>query len=413
MLTDFHAHRFSPATWRTVNFVFPLMLRFNDHVTRIVMSDDDKEKLRASRGRPTLLLPNHPSTTEPSILAGMSRELSDPFRYVATHEIFEGWKGSLIRRMGTFSIRRGYPDFRSLRMCEHALLRENCKMVMFPEGETHMQNDTVIPCHRGAIHVAFRCLSRLAAQNKSLTMALPIMPLVVRYRYVSDVAPVIHAALTRLETAMGLPTDPGKRLWERARTAGIRVLEGVEREYNLRPASQVSVNARIAAAMDYVAARIVTLTNVAPSTESVLSLRMRTLYNRVFEYRATLVGGITQYEKRLHKRRLVAVAAATADMDRLQNFIVAAEGMVGGESASLERIGETVYRLEREVFGASQTHPLREAVVVLGDAWDLSPMYGEWCGNRRRASRAAVAELENRLRDLLRGVLHIATPASA
>ncbi|MBC8143328.1 MAG: hypothetical protein H7Y38_18025 [Armatimonadetes bacterium] len=144
-----------------------------------------------------------------------------------------------------------------------------------------------------------------------------------------------------------------------------------------------------------------------------LSLRMRTLYNRVFEYRASLVGGTTPYEKRLHERRLVAVAAATADMDRLQNFMVAAEGMVGGESASLERIGETVYRLEREVFGASQTHPLREAVVVLGEAWDISPFYEDWCANRRRASHAAVTELENRLRELLSGVLHISTPASA
>ncbi|MBC8142211.1 MAG: 1-acyl-sn-glycerol-3-phosphate acyltransferase, partial [Armatimonadetes bacterium] len=307
MLTDFHPHRFSPTTWRMMNLAYPLALRFNDHVTRIEMSDADWEKLRDLRGRPALLLPNHPSVTEPTVIAGLSRQVNDPFRYVATHEIFQGWKGALIRRMGTFSIRRGYPDFRSLRMCEHALLRENCKMVMFPEGETHMQNDTVIPCHRGAIHVAFRCLSRLEAQNQPLTMALPIIPLVVRYRYVSDPAPAIHAALTRLESAMGLPTDPTQRLWHRARAAGIRVLEGVEREYNLHPATQTTVNERIAAAMDYVAARIVTLTNVTPPTESVLSLRMRTLYNRVFEYRATLVDGVTPYEKRLHERRLVAV----------------------------------------------------------------------------------------------------------
>lgn len=212
---------------------------------------------------------------------------------------------------------------------------------------------------------------------------------------------------------MGLPVNPPMRLWERARTAGIRVLEGVEREYNLRPPPKMSINERIAAAMDYIAARIITLTNVQAATETVLSLRMRTLYNRVFEYRALLRQGETAYEKHLHERRMVAVAAATADMDRLQNFMIAAEGMVGGASASAERIGETVYRLEREVFGQSRTHPLREAVVRLGEPWDISPFYNDWCKNRRMASHAAVAELENRLRDLLSGVLHISTPATA
>lgn len=413
MISEFFPHRFSPAIWNTVNLAYPLALRLNDHVTRLTLSEADWAKLRSLRNRPALLLPNHPSVSEPSVLAGVSREIGEPFRYVATHEIFAGWRGWVIRSMGTFSIRRGYPDFRSLRMCEHAMIRENCKMVMFPEGETHMQNDTVIPCHKGALHVAFRCLTRFAAEGKPVENALPIFPLVIRYRYISDPCPAFEVAMQRLEAAMGLPTDRSKRLWERARGAALCVLEGVEREYNLRPPPGAPVNARIAAAVRYIEHRIVTLTNVTPPTETEMSLRMRTLYNRVFEYEATLTDGATFYNRQLHERRLLAVRAAITDMNRLQNFMVAADGMVGGPNASAERIGETIYRLEREVFGASRTHPLREAIVVLGDAWDVSEYYAQWKGNRRAGMRAAVIELEARLKNLLAGVLHLSTPASA
>ncbi|MBC8136198.1 MAG: hypothetical protein H8F28_09955, partial [Fibrella sp.] len=212
---------------------------------------------------------------------------------------------------------------------------------------------------------------------------------------------------------MGLTTDRSKRLWERARSAALRVLEGVEREYNIRPPQDTPVNERIQAAVRYIEHRIVTLTNVKPPIESVPSLRMRTLYNRVFEYEASLTDGATIYTKQLHRRRLLAVRAAITDMNRLQNFMVAADGMVGGPNASAERIGETIYRLEREVFGTSRTHPLREAIVVLGDAWDVSEFYTQWKENRRAGMRAAVTELETRLKTLLAGVTHLSTPASA
>ena len=413
MIRQFYTHRFSPTIWRTVNLAYPLALRVNDQVTRVTLSEADWVKLNAVKGRPALLLPNHPSATEPSVLAGVSRRLNEPFRYVATHEIFPGWRGWIIRSMGTFSIRRGYPDFQALRMCERAMMDENCKMVMFPEGETHMQNDTVISCHKGAIHVAFRCLKQLAGQGKPLAHALPIFPLVVRYRYITDPCTLFDTALARIEAAMGLPTDRGMRIWERTRVAAMKALDGVEREYNLRHPPGTPVNERIHAAMQYVERRIITLTNVVPPTETEPSLRMRTLYNRVFEFEATLTHGATFYDKQLHRRRLLAVRAATTDMHRLQNFMVAADGMVGGPNASSERIGESIYRLEREVFGAPKTLPLREAIVVLGDAWDISPFYAVWEENRRAGLNAAVAELESRLRTLLEGVMHLSTPASA
>lgn len=413
MISDFYPHKFSPILWRTVNLAYPLALRVNDHVTRLTLSEEDWAKLHALRNRPALLLPNHPSATEPSVLAGVSRHLSEPFRYVATHEIFPGWKGWLIRSMGTFSIRRGYPDRRSLRMCERALMEESCKLVMFPEGETHMQNDTVIPLHKGAIYVAFRCLLRLAAEGKPVENALPIFPLVVRYRYLSDPCGVFDIAMERLETALGLPTDRSRRLWERARNACLCVLEGVEREYNLHVLPEQTVDERIQAASSYIERRIVTLVNVQAATERDRSLRMRTLYNRVFEYAATLTDGTTFYTRRLHQHRLLAVNAAISDMDRLQNFMVAADGMVGGPEASAERIGETIYRLEREIFGAPRTLPLREAVVVIGDAWDVSPFLPLFRENRRAGLNAAVNELETRLKTILQSVLHIATPASA
>jgi 1-acyl-sn-glycerol-3-phosphate acyltransferase len=154
-------------------FYAPL-LRVRERVDRIVVAPHEWAFLEALRGRRALILPNHPSETEPSLLVGLARRLGEPFCYVATHEIFHGFNGWLLPRMGAFSIRRGWPDRPALRTATHLLAEQDRKLVLFPEGETHMCNDLILPLHKGAIQIGFWTLERLEALGEPAT--LPLCP---------------------------------------------------------------------------------------------------------------------------------------------------------------------------------------------------------------------------------------------
>src|SRR5687768_5671626 len=106
----FQPPRMSRAVWKTVNLLYPAALALRESVVRLTVTDEEWRHLQNLRGQRALLLPNHPSETEPSVLAGVSRRLGEPFHYVATHEIFQGFSGWLLPRMGAFSLRRGWPD---------------------------------------------------------------------------------------------------------------------------------------------------------------------------------------------------------------------------------------------------------------------------------------------------------------
>src|SRR5262245_16800447 len=110
MSSLFHPPRESPLVRRTVDLLYPILMPLHNRVVRVVIAPEEWERLEALRDHRALLLPNHPSETEPVVMGWIARRLSEPFNYVATHEIFTGYQGWLVRRIGAFSILRGRPD---------------------------------------------------------------------------------------------------------------------------------------------------------------------------------------------------------------------------------------------------------------------------------------------------------------
>ena len=166
MLYRFRPPLPNPLVRAGVNLLYPLVLGARERVCRLVIAPQDRARLEGLRGRRALLLPNHPSETEPSVLVGIAREMGEGFFYAATHELFRGFDGWVVQRMGAFSIRRGWPDRRALRTAVGVLADDpGGKLVLFPEGETHMCGDRIQPLHRGAAQIAFWALEAMAARG--------------------------------------------------------------------------------------------------------------------------------------------------------------------------------------------------------------------------------------------------------
>jgi 1-acyl-sn-glycerol-3-phosphate acyltransferase len=285
---QFHPPRHNRVVRATVNALLPALLAWRERIVRVQVAPEDRQRLELLRGRRALLLPNHPSESEPPVMTWLARELGEPFFFAATHEIFRGFNGWLVPRMGAFSILRGRPDFAAMRTARDVLVARNAKLVLFPEGETHMQNDLVLPLHRGAAQIGLWALRDLERAGHPPT--LPAVPIAIRYRYVGDVRPVLLAGMARLERCLGLPppTADAQNLPDRLRRTGLVVLAGVEREYGLTPRQGGTLDARIAAVTEHVAARVAHVlpvrSRIATNRELPVFLRMRALFNATFDY---------------------------------------------------------------------------------------------------------------------------------
>ncbi len=401
-------YRFQPprenrAVIALVNLCFPVFLPVHDAVVRVSIDEREWERLAALRGGRALLLPNHPSETEPVIMGWLARKLGEPFNYLATHEMFEGVRGWVCNRMGAFTIRRGWPDRASIRTAVGQLAERDRKLVVFPEGETHMENDRILTLHEGAVQIAFWALQRLQELGKPLR--LPVVPVVIRYRCAGDPRPPLLRGLARLERQLGLRPGRDGTPADRLRAAGMVVLDGIEREYGLqaRTGAPGSVNERIGALYRHITERVARVLHAPPRGEEEVHVGMRALFNAAFDYLDLLANEDTAYERRLHERRVAAAKACLNDLWRIQNFMVISEECLAPPVA-VERAGELLWRLEIEAFGRGRTRPWREAVVRIGEPIELGERYEEYRAGRRAARTGCTAEVETRLRGLLESV---------
>ncbi len=393
----FQPPRMSRTIWKTVNLLYPAVLALHDRVVRLTVEDGDWQHLQKLQGRRALLLPNHPSETEPSVLVGVSRRLGEPFHYVATHEIFQGFSGWILPKMGAFSLRRGWPDRPSLRMSQTILAARDAKLVLFPEGETHMSSDQILPLYQGAIQIGFWALERMESLGKE--PHLPLVPIIIRYHYVGDAGPALLRGLGRLEERLGLPSAEIS-VKERLRRAGVAVLIGVEREYGIAAQADAPIDDRIRTVYEHVAGRVAHLLHVTVPARPSVPLTMRALFNAVFDYLDALSAGQSVYERRLHARRVLAARTCLADLWRMQNFMAISEKYLL-PPLTAERTGEILYRLEKEVYGRPVTLPLREARLRIGCPWDLAEHLPAYRISRKRTVADCTARLEEQMRDLL------------
>src|SRR5262249_56844355 len=119
-----------------------------------------------------ILTPNHPSSNDPLIALWMARRLGRAFNYLACRELFEGFYGWVIQRLGCYSILRGTMDREAVRTTIALLAEQDRQVVIFPEGEIYGHNDMLLPFQAGVVQMGFMAVDRLEKAGKD--RALPV-----------------------------------------------------------------------------------------------------------------------------------------------------------------------------------------------------------------------------------------------
>lgn len=429
MNTDFIPPRRSAALIAFIDAIYRIGIKIREHVQEIVVPPEDWERLVALKNRPALILCNHPSITEPTIVYGISRRLREEWYYMSSLELFAGWAGWVLNNLNAFSVRRGSADRESLKMAQKVLTTRGGKLVILPEAEPYGRNDRLIPFNPGALQIAFWAMGRPRREEDdkedetakaATSQSFPIVPMVIRYQYVGDPRPILKAGFDNYDRAIGEESAQNRNLplEERARRGGQTMLARLEQEYALMPGVSLDDDTRIRRLFGQIETRICATLNIATPTTSNAVERQRALYNAIWEFRDTFKETCDKniYDKKRDERRQAMAVCLTADV-RVYENLATLDSDTMQNFPTLERIGEMLTRMEKEVWRGfnsdGKTFPMRAAHVRVAPGIEMAEWSARYKENRRRTVAALTQHVEETMAAMLRETDALATPTGA
>lgn len=408
--TDFRPARLHLPTLRIWYACLPLVLRRFCDVSEVVIAEDDLARVKAVGKERLVVAPNHPTNTDPALIFALARAADVPFHYVACRETFDlagGLWGWVIQRLGAFSVVRGTADRESFRATRTLLASPEGKVVIFPEGEVHSQNDTLLPFHSGVVQLAFWAMEDLRKAGEEQGN-VGLLPVAVRYRFAQDMKQPIEHSLVRLEKALSLDSsDAGQApdRYSRLRRIGIAILETLETEYGLKrtsgDAETEDLTPRMNAMRNLLLDRCAQLIGVTHKSDMTQPERMRALMNSLYAVTHEEFDGVrSPYRERIHQHQVERVVPLVKDLNRVANWIAVQDDYVRPEPTD-ERMADNLKRLEIEAFGAAKLRGMRRAIVRVGEPIRLADHAEAYRADKRGTVVKVTTALEMAVKHLL------------
>ncbi|MBI3911405.1 MAG: 1-acyl-sn-glycerol-3-phosphate acyltransferase [Armatimonadetes bacterium] len=387
----------------------PLVLRRLSQTVKVTVYPEEWARLERLRDQRLILSGNHPGGCDPLVAFWMARRLGRRFNYLAARDVFVGFKRWLLPAAGCYSIMRGVPDREAIRTTRRLLAEQDRQVVIFPEGEVYQLNDITLPFQAGVVAMGFWALEDLQRLGKPLS--LPIVPMAIKYRCLCHAERHIRAALGRLEAALSLSGDPLPTLYGRLRRIGERVVAAAEAEVGWKPPEGASLGERIIALKEHLLQRVAETLRLPPFPGKTYAERLRAGFNAVHAFVSEYEDAKTDYERRLHQRRLELAEPLHDELWRLYQFVAVSDDYVA-RHLTCERFLEVINRLEFEILGKSRTSVPREAIVRIGEPMELAEQFDAYRQDRRATVNRLTAALEARVVGLLRELMRQGTPLS-
>lgn len=417
----FLSPKINPLVVGFIRLVFPALLRGIFGGITVLIPNEDLEKLRRYKGQRMLLLPNHPTGEEPAVLFQISKWLDEVFNFVAAREVFDwehGFRGWVLRRVGTYSVIRGAADRESFMMSKKILMEGKNRLVIFIEGEISRENDTLIPFEPGVIQLAFwaqeallkeekkeRKKGKNPAANPPESPPIYMAPVAIKYFYEPGVETAIEQSLANLEKTVGITPPESADRYDRVRAIGETILTVQEALHQMVSLPGTSMNERVAAIKNRMLKKMEIFLDLRPDPDATALTRMREIRNTMDRLIHTYDDGeeLTEYEKRMVEHFRLALSEFYQDLDRVAYFLTYDEAYLR-DNPTPERFIEMLRRLEREVYGASKlTHP-RLAIVKVGDVISTRDYVAEYEEDKKTCVKKVAERLEDDMMTLLAGI---------
>jgi hypothetical protein len=352
-------------------------------IAEVVVDPQEMCLAGISPGDGILIAPNHSHDSDPHVMMEVGRRMRRQLHFMAAWQIFRphwGLDGWVLQRIGAFSVDREGCDRRAIHQATE-ILTSGRALVVFPEGEVYRLNDRLTPLLDG---VAFMALSA----QRELTKAgegrkVWVIPAAIRYRYIDDIQPRLQAAVDRLENHMRYKPPHGTQLADRILHYGELLLTIKEKEkFGRSFENEGDLPTRISRLTEALLERHErTYLDRSPSAETV-ALRVKALRRKLFELWTNEAGDVDT--RRLAREALDDVQLALQAYSYPGNYI--------SEKPCIERMAETIEKLEEDLDGYARPKGRRRARVVFGQPIDLSQSAGN--GRPRDVAAKVTDQLE-------------------
>ena len=332
-----------------------------------------------------LITPNHASHADPFAVYHVAERLNTPFygmiawQNFVRNGVLRAW---ILRQHGGFSVDREGNDLAAFRQAVDVLRSRSYPLVVFPEGDVYHSNDRILPFREGPAAIA------LSAARRADRPVL-IVPCAIKYRYLTDPTPELVEVMARLEESIHWRPRTDLTLPERIHHLGEGALSLKEVEYYGRSCSG-SFPDRIHELIDFILLRL----------EACYKLKVdhATVAERVKLLRQQVIQRMVQSPEGSSERGQCEEDIADLFF-AIQLFSY--PGDYVSEDPSIERIAETIDKLEEDVLGAktASIKGSREATVILGEPIPVPSVHR---GDRLSATDLTRA-LEARVQGLLNG----------
>jgi hypothetical protein len=256
-----------------------------------------------------------------------------------------------------FSVDREGNDLKAFKQAVHIVQTDRHPLVIFPEGEVYHCNDRVTPFRDGPAAIA------LAAARRA---ERPVMcvPVALKYRYLDDPMPDLLAVMEKLEREVFWRPRPERTLAERIYSLAEALLVLKELEF-LGAARGGPIVERLRGLAEHVLASAEQRCGVQAAAGTTIPERVKAVRRAALEKLESLDKLETPDER--DPLRMIFSNALDDAFFVVQLFSYPGNYLT--EQASIERLAETIDKLEEDVLGkySATIRSQRAVTVAIGE----------------------------------------------
>ncbi len=337
-------------------------------------------------GRGVLITPNHASHADCFAAYDVADRLGMPFYVMIAWQNFVrdgAFRAWIMRQHGGFSVDREGNDLTAFRQAVDVLRSKPNPLVIFPEGDVYHTNDRIVPFRDGPAAIA------LSAARRT-DRPIVIVPCAIKYRYLDDPTPQLVEVMSRLEESIHWRPRTDLTLPERIYHLAAGALSLKEVEF-YGHSSSGPLPERLGKLIDFILSWL--------EDRYTLDAGHAGVPERVKLLRQHAIRRLVETPEGSPKRRQCEEDIADLFL-AMQLFSY--PGDYVAEDPSIERIAETIDKMEEDVLGVKTAtiRGSRRATVTLGEPIPVPS------GRRERLSATELTRImEARVQGLLNGRL--------
>lgn len=385
----FYPARYSPAWAGFLAAGAQVILRPFFRVRSVRVEGAEPLQKLSLAGQPCLVASNHADHADPAVMVTAGRRCGLPFNFMAARDLFQNGRVNafIMQRMGCFSVDREGADLAAIKAAIGILRDARHPLVIFPEGEVYHHHEALDELNEGVAAIALR-----VADGQPPERACHIVPVALRYTCDASVAGTFERRVENLERRIWWTPRPDLPLVDRILRLA-RGLVAIKEEEFLGHAQPGELGERLRGLQLHLIARV----------ESRLGM----------DNAAHRLPGRVKLARQKVRQLLNAEPAPTADqrkalLEDLERIFLVVQAYsyplpYMTEAPGVDRIAETIFKIEEDVLGQGGYPVPRDALVRFGTPIDVAAFVAERGLKTKTAAAPLITALHSNIQSMLVG----------